>query len=73
MCPKPMVLPAVNPVSLKAVTWKVFVDNGVSYFALDAKGYEDLATNNAELLRWVKEASFQMKAYREDRAGETEK
>lgn len=32
---------------------------------LDAPQYEKLSRNMAEMLRWTKEASFQMDAYRE--------
>lgn len=36
-------------------------------FALTARGYEALSRNMAEMIRWAKEASWQLDFYRADR------
>lgn len=53
-------LPKPQPVKLTEVKWTVSDEGG---FCLGSTGYESLAKNNAELLRWVKEASWQLKYY----------
>lgn len=65
MCPKPLFLPAISPLRLETVTWRVIGQGATAYFMLDAPQYEKLSRNMAEMLRWTKEASFQMDAYRE--------
>lgn len=40
---------------------------GESLFAVTAKGYESLARNLADTIRWAKEASWQLDFYRDTR------
>lgn len=40
---------------------------GEPMFALTARGYEALSRNMAEMIRWAKEASWQLDFYRADR------
>lgn len=41
--------------------------DGESLFAVTAKGYESLARNLADTIRWAKEASWQLDFYRDTR------
>lgn len=52
---------------LETVRWKVVLGPEQTLFALDDKGYEALARNNAELARWASEASWQLDFYRRTR------
>ena len=73
-------LPAPEPLILDQVQWQVLpVGEPVvleePMFALTAEGYENLAFNMAEILRWVREAYVQILHYRGERllvAPETE-
>lgn len=66
-------LPAVQPLSLENLSWRVVLVDGVPLFALDAQGYSALARNVAEMTRWAGEASWQMDYYRRSRdAGNTQ-
>lgn len=61
------VLPKPQPVRTETVKWQVVQVNGESLFAVTAQGYEALARNLAETIRWAKEASWQLDFYRETR------
>lgn len=54
-------LPRPAPLALGPVHWTVTSEGK---FCLDARGYEQLSRNNAEVLRWVGEASWQIDYYR---------
>lgn len=41
--------------------------NGEALFAVTARGYESLARNLADTIRWAKEASWQLDFYRDSR------
>lgn len=41
--------------------------DGESLFAVTARGYEALARNLADTIRWAKEASWQLDFYRDSR------
>lgn len=41
--------------------------DGESLFAVTARGYESLARNLADTIRWAKEASWQLDFYRDTR------
>ena len=47
--------------------WQVIETEGEPWFALSARSYESLSRNLADLVRWVSEASYQIKFYREQR------
>lgn len=65
--PPAIVLPLPDAVHLEAVKWQVFDSAGGPMFALQARGYEALARNMAELTRWMSEARYQLDFYRRDR------
>lgn len=46
------------------VVWKVLPSEDSAYFVLTAQQYQNLALNNAELQRWIKEAMSQLLYYR---------
>lgn len=54
-------LPRPAELSLGDVSWTVTPEGK---FCLDARGYEQLSRNNAEVLRWISEASWQIDYYR---------
>lgn len=56
----PVKLPLPKPI--KTLPFKVKVENGK--VCLAPKDYENLAKNQAEILRWVKEARQQLRHYR---------
>lgn len=60
-------LPSPDPVKLESVQWKVVEVAGETYFALPARGYEALSRNMAEIVRWSKEATYQLDFYRKTR------
>ena len=64
--PRP-VLPRPEPVKTEQVRWQVVDVGGEPMFALTARGYEALSRNMAEMIRWAKEASWQLDFYRADR------
>ncbi len=43
--------------------------DGEPLFALTARGYEALSRNVADMVRWAREASWQIDFYRADRLG----
>jgi len=49
------------------VTWRVVEVDGEAYFALPSRGYEALSRNVAEMIRWAREASYQLDFYRRTR------
>ena len=62
-------LPNPTPVRILDVDWKVITPETLPvgewvYFALTPEDYEDLATNNAELLRYLKETGWLLRYYR---------
>ena len=58
--PPPVILPAPRPIQTRAVTWHVLDTGSV---CLAPREYGDLAHNMAEILRWVKEAQYQLNFY----------
>lgn len=69
--PPAPVLPQPKSVDLAPVYWQVLTVDGEPRFALTAEGYEALSKNTAELLRWIKEASWQLDFYRRNRQSAT--
>lgn len=67
--PPAQVLPAPEPLALLPVEFRVLDIDGAPIFALDADGYEALARNLAEVLRWVTEATAQLDYYRRSLQG----
>lgn len=65
--PPPAVLPEPQPVQMETVRWQVVEAEGEPLFALTPNAYESLSRNLADLVRWVTEASYQIKFYREQR------
>lgn len=61
------VLPAPEPVKLETVRWQVVEVDGEALFALPARGYEALSRNMSEMVRWAREASYQLDFYRRTR------
>lgn len=64
-------LPVPEPLSLEQVEWQVIPSGepvvlDEPMFAVTAEGYEALAFNNTEVLRWVREALAQILHYRGD-------
>lgn len=57
-------LPDLQPVKMEAVQWQVVEVDGEPLFALTARGYESLSRNIADVARWMREASYQIKFYR---------
>lgn len=73
--PKRAILPLPQSANLQKVEWKVLTpetarellkDPRAVYFGLTPQGYEAQARNVAELIRWAKEASWQLEYYRKD-------
>lgn len=64
--PEKPVLPNPDPIKTLPVEWKVLIVEGGSIIALDPKQYEILSQNMAEIMRWVKEASWRLKYYAND-------
>ena len=66
-CPS---LPDPNPINLAPVHWVVLTKDRLPiggdwvYFSLSSKDYENLSLNQAELLRWIEEASWRLRHYR---------
>jgi hypothetical protein len=64
------VLPDPAPVNLKDIKWVVISNKKLPtaeewvYISLTPKEYEELAQNQAELLRWIKEAKWRLEHYR---------
>ena len=63
-------IPNPDPIQLNEVEWVVLTperlpegDNWV-YFSMTPRTYETLARNQAEILRWVKEAQWRLNYYR---------
>lgn len=67
MCPPPPVLPAPRAASLLPVRWHVEGDGVTARFWVDARGYEALSRNEAEKVRWAREAGYQLDFYRRTR------
>lgn len=67
--PPAPVLPRPQPISLEDVAWRV-APQGT--FSLDARGYEALSRNLAEITRWAQEASWQLDFYRRTRVAPPE-
>jgi hypothetical protein len=69
------VLPDPAPVNLKEIQWEVFSNERLPtaeqwvYISLTPKEYEELAQNQAELLRWIKEAKWRLQYYRKQNDG----
>lgn len=59
----PLPLPA--PAGLLPLKWTVLRDGDRVFFALDAKGYENLSRNTSELTRWAHEAMYNMEQCRQ--------
>jgi hypothetical protein len=53
-------VPRPEPLNLLPAPWTV----KAGMFCLDPKGYETESRNTAEVLRWVREASWQLDYYR---------
>lgn len=70
--PPPPVLPVLDPIKTESVQWRIVEVGGETLFALPARGYEALARNLADTIRWVQEASWQMDFYRRTRTPEEE-
>ena len=58
-------LPKPAPIELRGVEFTVVQGEGGNLLALTAREYEDLALNQAEVLRYVQEADDQLDYYRE--------
>lgn len=58
-----IVLPDPEPIKTLPVVWKVVKVEDTSYFAVDAQGYANAARNEADVLRWVKEAMYRLGYY----------
>lgn len=63
--PQKNALPSVKPLDLVSVEWKVLVINGIPYFALTSKQYENISKNQAEIERWVRDAAHRLEYYEE--------
>ncbi|KFH18444.1 hypothetical protein IB60_17210 [Brucella abortus LMN1] len=67
--PRPS-LPDPRPVQQREVTWRVLTPDdlpdgpGWVFFGLTPDEYEDLALNQAELLRFITEAKWRLRYYR---------
>lgn len=67
--PQVEVLPLPSPVTQQPLQWRVVTPSripagkGWVLFALTPEGYETLSRNTAEIIRWMTEASFQLKHY----------
>lgn len=64
------VLPEPAPVKMESVQWQVVEVEGEALFALTSRGYEALSRNVADLTRWISEAAYQIRFYREQRTTE---
>jgi predicted phage tail protein len=53
---------------MESVQWRVVEVDGEPLFALTSRGYESLSRNMADLARWMKEAAYQIRFYREQRS-----
>lgn len=71
--PKPTKKPALanpRPIQQLAIEWTVLTNGTVPegddwvFFGLTTKGYENLALNQAELLRYITEAMYRLNYYR---------
>jgi len=68
--PKPD-LPLPAPVNQVPIEWVVISSNEFQctgdfvFMAMTPGNYEDLSRNQADLLRWIEEASYQLDYYRE--------
>lgn len=67
--PPRSVLPRPEPVRTEQLQWRVVEVDGEPLFALTARGYEALSRNVADMVRWAREASWQIDFYRADRLG----
>lgn len=56
-------LPEPSPIQMLPVRWEVLNVQGQPYFALTPKQYQNLSRNQAEILRWVQEAIYQLQYY----------
>ena len=69
--PKVSVVPDPDPIKLGSVKWRVIsskrLPSGKDWVVIGVspKDYETLAKNEAEKLRWIKEAKSRLKYYRE--------
>ena len=74
--PEKPVLANPSPVQQVRVTWKVLTPGTIPegedcvFFGLTSKNYENLAINQAELLRFITEAMFRLNYYRGDSASQ---
>ena len=74
-------LPNPQPIEINNFKFKVLTEttlpseSGWVYYGLTPSQYEILARNTAEMLRWIKEANWRLKYYRDDAGldGEAEK
>ena len=63
-------MPNPQPIETRTVEWTVLTPETIpdsddwSYFGLTADEYEDLALNQADILRWVREAAWRLRYYR---------
>jgi len=71
--PAKAVLPNPKPLNLEVmVKWKVLIKDRLPendkfvYYCVVPKDYEKLARNNAEVLRWIKEARWRLDYYRDE-------
>jgi hypothetical protein len=72
--PPAALLPAPKPLALESVTWRVLrLGDDKAVFALDARGYEALSKNMADVAAWMQEASWQLDFYRKNRSKDGEK
>lgn len=60
------ILPKPIPLSLQKVRWFVIELDSGKLIALDAKNYENLAKNIAELIRYIQDANSQLNYYTEN-------
>lgn len=63
-------LPNPRPIAQRAIQWTVLTPNTLPegddwvFFGIRPRSYEDLAVNEAEVLRFVREALWRLRYYR---------
>lgn len=63
---KPRTLALPDPTPIKTIPYSWTVKDGK--FCLSAKGYEALAKNAAQTMRWIEEAKWRLDHYRRELA-----
>ena len=64
--PQVLAVPDPAPVEMLELEWSIVEVDGEVYAALTIQGYQNLALNSAELLRWIREARWRLKYYRDN-------